>query len=70
MGIDKKVYEAVYEITTKNNQPEKVAKRMMLWLEQLSDGTATLSSQDDILASLNTILEAIQTDNSQEDDEE
>jgi len=70
MGIDKKVYEAVYAITKNNDQPEKVAKRMMQWLEQLSDGTATLLSQDDIKASLNTILDAIQTDNSQEEDED
>ncbi|MGE5655636.1 MAG: CxC ATPase DNA modification system associated small protein [Actinomycetota bacterium] len=70
MGLDKKVYEAIYETTRNNGQPEKVAKRMMQWLEQLSDGTATLLSQDDIRASLNTILEAIQTDNSQEDDED
>lgn len=70
MGLDKKVYEAIYKTTRNNGQPEKVAKRMMQWLEQLSDGTATLLSQDDIRASLNTILEAIQTDNSQEDDED
>lgn len=70
MGIDRKVYEAVYDITKNKDQPEKVAKRMMQWLEQLSDGTATLLSQDDIQASLNTILDAIQTDNSQEDNED
>ena len=70
MGIDIKVYEAVHDITKNNDQPEKVARRMKLWLEQLSDGSATLLTQYDIQASLNTILAAIQTDNSQEDDED
>jgi hypothetical protein len=70
MGIDRQVYEAVDNITKKHKQPEKVAKRMMQWLEQLSEGTATLSSRDDIQASLNTILDAIQIDKFQEDDED
>jgi uncharacterized protein YdeI (BOF family) len=43
---------------------------MMNWLEQLSDGTASLSSQDDIRVSLGTILDAIQSDEYEYEDEE
>jgi uncharacterized protein YdeI (BOF family) len=70
MAIDIKVYEAVHEAVKNHNQPEKVAKRMMNWLEQLSDGTASLSSQDDIRVSLGTILDAIQSDEYEYEDEE
>ncbi|MEP0856840.1 CxC ATPase DNA modification system associated small protein [Trichocoleus sp. DQ-U1] len=70
MAIDIKVYEAVHSAVKNHNQPEKVAKRMMNWLEQLSDGTASLSSQDDIRVSLGTILDAIQSDEYEYEDEE
>ena len=68
MAIDIKVYEAVHAAVKNHNQPEKVAKRMMNWLEQLSDGTASLSNQDDLRISLGTILDAIQSD--EDEDEE
>jgi hypothetical protein len=70
MAIDIKVYEAVHAAVKNHNQPEKVAKRMMNWLEQLSDGTASLSNQDDIRVSLGTILDAIQSDEYEDEDEE
>jgi hypothetical protein len=70
MAIDIKVYEAVHSAVKNHNQPEKVVKRMMNWLEQLSDGTASLSSQDDIRVSLGTILDAIQSDEYEYEDEE
>ncbi|GAB4179072.1 MAG: hypothetical protein Fur006_12020 [Coleofasciculaceae cyanobacterium] len=70
MAIDIKVYEAVYAAVKNHNQPEKVAKRMMNWLEQLSDGTASLSNQDDLRVSLGTILDAIQSDEYENEDEE
>ena len=70
MAIDIKVYEAVHTAVKNYNQPEKVAKRMMNWLEQLSDGTASLSNQDDLRVSLGTILDAIQSDEYENEDEE
>lgn len=70
MAIDKKIYEAVYEAVKNYNQPEKLAKRMMNWLEQLSDGTASLSNQDDIRVSLETILDAIQSDEDKDEYED
>lgn len=70
MAIDKKIYEAVYEAVNKHNQPPKVAERMMLWLSHLSEGSATLSSSDDIKASLSTILDAIKVDGDLGEEEE
>lgn len=63
MAIDVKVYEAVYMAVVNHNQPDKVAKRIMKLLEELSDG---ISKHDEILVFLETILDAIETDTSEE----
>jgi len=63
MAIDVKVYEAVYMAVVHHNQPDKVAKRIMKLLEELSDGR---SKNDDIGSFIETILDAIETDTSEE----
>ncbi|MEQ9552163.1 MAG: hypothetical protein RIM23_21455 [Coleofasciculus sp. G3-WIS-01] len=63
MAIDVKVYEAVFAAVVNHNQPDKVAKRIMKLLEELSDG---ISKPDDIVVFLETILDAIETDTSEE----
>ena len=69
MAIDKKIYEAVYEVVNKHHQPPKVAERMMLWLAHFSDGNASLSNPDDMKACLATILDAI-VEGGQDEEEE
>ncbi|MFP4412901.1 hypothetical protein [Coleofasciculus sp.] len=63
MAIDVKVDEAVYMAVVNHNQPDKVAKRIMKLLEELSDGR---SKYDDIMSFMETILDAIETDNYEE----
>ncbi|MEQ8537528.1 MAG: hypothetical protein RIB93_08700 [Coleofasciculus sp. D1-CHI-01] len=63
MAIDVKVDEAVFAAVFHHNQPDKVAKRIMKLLEELSDGR---SKTDDIGSFIETILDAIETDTSEE----
>jgi len=63
MAIDIKVYEAVYMAVVNHNQPDKVAKRIMKLLEELSDG---ISKPDDIVVFMETIIDGIETDTSEE----
>ncbi|HAG80008.1 MAG TPA: hypothetical protein DCL61_02300 [Cyanobacteria bacterium UBA12227] len=69
MAIDPKVYEAVYTVVQNYNQPEKLAFKMMRWLEQVSENPATLSSPDDVKTWIDTIFDAVQTDDYQDEDE-
>lgn len=66
MAIDRKVYQAVYSAVANHDQPDKVAQRMIKWLEELSDGIASLSNSDDIKFSIETILEAIEINEDEE----
>lgn len=70
MALDKKFYEAVYKAVGNYNQPETVARKMMNWLDQLSDETTSLSNPDDLRIYLKTILEAIQSDPNGNEEEE
>lgn len=63
MTIDVKVDEAVFAAVAHHDQPDKVAKRIMKLLEELSDG---ISKPDDIVVFLETILDAIEADNYEE----
>lgn len=63
MAIDVKVDEAVFAAVFHHHQPDKVAKRIMKLLEELSNGR---SKPDDIVVFIETILDAIETDTYEE----
>ena len=59
MALDEKVKKSVMEAVSQNNQSESVARKIINLLEELSNGTVNLNSQDSIKDYLKIILEAI-----------
>ena len=60
MALDEKVKESVIEAVSQNNQSKSVAKKIVNFLEELSNGTANLDNQDSIKDYLKVILEAVE----------
>lgn len=60
MALDEKVKESVIEAVSQNNQSERVARKILSLLEELSNGTVNLSNQDNIKDYLKVILEAVE----------
>jgi len=67
MTIDSKVIEAIYAAVENRNQPDKLAKRLAKLITDLSNSNASLDSKDDIQPSLETILDAIELSDENED---
>jgi len=59
MALDEKVKQSIIEAVSQNNQSKSVAIKVIRLLEELSEGTANISSQDSIEDYLKIILEAI-----------
>jgi len=67
MTRDSKVIEAIYAAVENCNQPDKLAKRLAKLITDLSDSNASLDNKDDIQPSLETILDAIELSDKNED---
>ena len=67
MTIDSKVIEAIYAAVENRNQPDKLAKRLANLITDLSESNASLDNKDDIQPSLETILDAIELSDENED---
>ena len=63
MAIDVKVRESVFEAVRDSNQSDKVAQKIVNLLDELSDGAFDLNNREEIQIYLNTILKAIDIDN-------
>jgi|GEM_PF-1384512 len=67
MAIDKKVHEAI-DVSVKNNhQSDNAAKRIINWLEHLSEGNASLNSKEDVKDFIESILDAIEVEDKEDD---
>ena len=60
MSLDPKVKEAINSAVGEYEQPTKVAKRLISWMTELSNGNTTLDSADDVGRPLEEVLEAIE----------
>lgn len=60
MSLDPKVKEAINSAVSEYEQPAKVAKRLISWMTELSNGNTTLDSADDVGRPLEEVLEAIE----------
>jgi hypothetical protein len=59
MALDDKVTEAIYAVTQKNYQPEKLAKRLIKCLTDLAEANTSLDKEDDIEPYLESVLDGV-----------
>jgi hypothetical protein len=59
MALDPEVRKAIVASVQNAKQPEAASKRLVAWLESLSDGKTSLESDDDVRRHVESVLQAI-----------
>ncbi|MGB3237841.1 MAG: CxC ATPase DNA modification system associated small protein [Geitlerinemataceae cyanobacterium] len=67
MALDDKVTDAIKESVQKKGQIEKVAIKLVKWLNELADANTSLDDRNDLETNIANILDAIQIDEKLED---
>ncbi|MFP4338204.1 MAG: CxC ATPase DNA modification system associated small protein [Halothece sp.] len=70
MAIDPKVSDAISSVVNEYNQSEKVATRLIKWLNALAEGQENFDNDEQVLNWIENILDGIESSHNQDDNEE